>query len=30
MRKPAPGAPPPAPSATETLLTQIRDQLAKR
>jgi large conductance mechanosensitive channel len=24
MRKPAPGAPPPAPSATETLLTQIR------
>jgi large conductance mechanosensitive channel len=30
MRKPAPGAPPPAPSATETLLTQIRDQLARR
>jgi large conductance mechanosensitive channel len=30
MKKPAPGAPPPAPTATETLLTQIRDQLAKR
>jgi large conductance mechanosensitive channel len=30
MKKPAPNAPPPAPSATETLLTQIRDQLAKR
>ena len=30
MKKPAPSAPPPAPSATETLLTQIRDLLAKR
>ncbi len=30
MKKPAPNAPPPAPSTTETLLTQIRDQLAKR
>jgi large conductance mechanosensitive channel len=30
MKKPAPDAPPPAPSATEILLTQIRDQLAKR
>jgi large conductance mechanosensitive channel len=30
MKKPAPNPPPPAPSATETLLTQIRDQLAKR
>jgi large conductance mechanosensitive channel len=30
MKKPAPNAPPPAPSATETLLTQIRDLLAKR
>jgi large conductance mechanosensitive channel len=30
MKKPAPDAPPPAPSTTETLLTQIRDQLAKR
>jgi large conductance mechanosensitive channel len=30
MKKPAPGAPPPAPTTTETLLTQIRDQLAKR
>ena len=30
MRKPAPGVPPPAPSTTETLLTQIRDLLAKR
>jgi large conductance mechanosensitive channel len=30
MKKPAPDAPPPAPTTTETLLTQIRDQLAKR
>jgi large conductance mechanosensitive channel len=30
MKKPAPNAPPPAPTTTETLLTQIRDQLAKR
>jgi len=30
MKKPVPNAPPPAPSATEALLTQIRDQLAKR
>jgi large conductance mechanosensitive channel len=30
MKKPAPSAPPPAPSVTETLLTQIRDELAKR
>jgi len=30
MKKPAPDAPPLAPSATEILLTQIRDQLAKR
>jgi large conductance mechanosensitive channel len=30
MKKPAPDAPPPAPTVTETLLTQIRDQLAKR
>jgi large conductance mechanosensitive channel len=30
MKKPAPNAPPPAPSATETLLTQIRDLLARR
>jgi large conductance mechanosensitive channel len=30
MKKPAPNAPPPAPTTTETLLTQIRDHLAKR
>jgi large conductance mechanosensitive channel len=30
MKKPPVNAPPPAPSATETLLTQIRDLLAKR
>ena len=30
MKKPAPNAPPPAPTTTETLLTQIRDQLARR
>lgn len=30
MKKPAPNAPPPAPSTTEILLTQIRDELAKR
>jgi large conductance mechanosensitive channel len=30
MKKPAPNAPPPAPTTTETLLTQIRDLLAKR
>jgi large conductance mechanosensitive channel len=30
MKKPAPDAPPPAPTTTEILLTQIRDQLAKR
>jgi large conductance mechanosensitive channel len=30
MKKPVPNAPPPAPTTTETLLTQIRDQLAKR
>jgi large conductance mechanosensitive channel len=29
LKKPAP-APPPPPTTTETLLTQIRDQLAKR
>jgi large conductance mechanosensitive channel len=30
MKKPPASAPPPAPTTTETLLTQIRDQLAKR
>jgi large conductance mechanosensitive channel len=30
LKRPAPGAPPPPPSTTETLLTQIRDELAKR
>ncbi len=30
MKKPPANAPPPPPSATETLLTQIRDLLAKR
>jgi large conductance mechanosensitive channel len=30
LKRPHPDAPPPPPSATETLLTQIRDELAKR
>jgi large conductance mechanosensitive channel len=30
MKRPQPDAPPPPPSTTETLLTQIRDELAKR
>jgi large conductance mechanosensitive channel len=30
LKRPHPDAPPPAPSATETLLTQIRDELAKK
>jgi large conductance mechanosensitive channel len=30
LKRPAPNAPPPAPTATETLLQEIRDLLAKR
>jgi large conductance mechanosensitive channel len=30
MKKPAPGAPPPAPTKTESLLQDIRDQLSRR
>jgi large conductance mechanosensitive channel len=30
LKRPAPNAPPPPPTATETLLTQIRDELVKR
>jgi large conductance mechanosensitive channel len=30
LKRPHPDAPPPGPSATEVLLTQIRDELAKR
>ena len=30
LKRPAPNAPPPPPTPTETLLTQIRDELAKR
>jgi large conductance mechanosensitive channel len=30
LKRPHPDAPPPPPSATETLLTQIRDELAKK
>jgi large conductance mechanosensitive channel len=30
LKRPTPNAPPPPPTATETLLTQIRDELVKR